>query len=172
MVCCYKIERNKMAHRKDYAAEWADQKKKMVIEGTLLEYREKVRLRVAKSRQLNKLKNKEQAKTRRENDDCYRLKNQIGNMCRRAINNPNYDVYIPYVDMWSKEFRLWIKAQWENWMNWRNHGNYNKKKRMWQIDHLTPLSRANGDVEELKKLLHFTNVRPKCAHQNICEREK
>lgn len=157
---------------KDYAKIWANQKKKMIIEGKLLEYREKCRLRVAKSRALHRLEIQKRDRERFANDECLRLKNKIGNMMRRAISNPNYDAYIPFLDMHSKEFRKYIKAQFEPWMNWRNHGSYNKRKRMWQLDHLTPLSRAKGDIEELKKLLHFSNVRPKCAHQNICEREK
>lgn len=158
--------------KRNYKADWAKNKKNMIINGTLNDYREKCRLRVAKYRHIHKEKLKKQARKRHKKDECMRLKHIVTSKMRRAIKNPNYNVYIDHLCMDSQEFRKYIAAQFEDWMDFDNHGNYSKKVRRWQIDHLRPLSSANGDVEKLKELLHFKNVRPKCAHENIRERNR
>jgi len=156
----------------DYKKLWAKNKKSMIINGTLENYRESCRLRVQKFRQIHKLRLQAEAKEKLETDECTKLKNKICNMMRRALKNPKYKVYIPFLELWSHEFRAYMRGQFERWMKFSNHGNYSASERRWQIDHMVPLSSAKGDIEKLKELLHFTNVRPKDAHQNICERNK
>ena len=158
--------------KRNYKQDWEKAKKNMIINGTLNEYREKCRLRVAKYRHLHADKLKKKARNRRKKDECMRLKHMVTAKMRRAIKSETYDVYIDHLCMCGSEFRKYISAQFEDWMDFSNHGNYSKKVRRWQIDHLRPLSSANGDIEKLKELLHFRNVRTKDAHENIRERNR
>jgi 5-methylcytosine-specific restriction endonuclease McrA len=56
-------------------------------------------------------------------------------------------------------------------MHWGNWGKHTKDgPRMWQIDHIIPLSKFNlSCFEEAKKAFHWTNCRPYCAKKNISE---
>jgi hypothetical protein len=52
-----------------------------------------------------------------------------------------------------------IESQFQEGMSWEN-------KNQWHIDHFFPISMAK-DEKQLKKLLHFTNLRPMWANDNI-----
>ena len=49
-------------------------------------------------------------------------------------------------------------------MNWDN-------KDKWEIDHITPISTAQS-IEDLKKLNHFTNLRPIWTKENKSKSNK
>lgn len=59
----------------------------------------------------------------------------------------------------AKELMMHIERQFHDGMNWDNRS-------QWHIDHIVPLSSAKT-VDELKSLLHFTNLRPLWAKDNL-----
>jgi len=68
-----------------------------------------------------------------------------------------------------EEFKQHIESQFINGMNWGNYGN--KIETDWSIDHIIPISTATT-LEEVKKLNHYTNLRPMWHLDNIKKRDK
>jgi hypothetical protein len=104
------------------------------------------------------------------NDACWRLQQQQTNKLRRAMREPFYNGYIEHLGCSAQQFRAWIAAQFTRGMSWKNYGRYDPKKKTWSLDHLCPLSRAEGDIEKLIPLLHFKNIRPFDSRANLIER--
>jgi hypothetical protein len=65
-----------------------------------------------------------------------------------------------------EEFKKYIEEQFEEGMGWDNWGRIGSNKLCWNIDHIKPISLATSE-EELKKLVHYTNMRPLWAVENI-----
>lgn len=64
------------------------------------------------------------------------------------------------------EFKEYIEDKFEDWMTWDNYGKYNGDFGFgWDLDHIIPLSSANG-IDELIKLNHYTNIQPLCSKVN------
>lgn len=66
------------------------------------------------------------------------------------------------------ELKKHLESQFESWMNWDNWGPYDPNKDTWHLDHKEAL--ANFDltnIEELKKVCSYTNLRPYKAIDNI-----
>jgi hypothetical protein len=54
-------------------------------------------------------------------------------------------------------------------MTWDNRGLYNGQKNYgWDVDHIIPKSTAKTK-EEVIKLNHYTNLRPRCSYLNRVE---
>lgn len=68
-----------------------------------------------------------------------------------------------------EEFKKYIESQFTEGMNWNNYGN--KIETDWSIDHIIPISSATT-LEEVKKLNHYTNLRPMWHIDNIKKRDK
>lgn len=151
---------------------WFKKKAKLITEGRYEEYKEIARLRVRKSRFKNRKQRQAKSVERYQNDECFRIAHLTMIKMRRAIKDKTYNVYIEHLGMYAQEFRAYIQAQFKSWMNFSNYGAFNFNKKTWQFDHKSPLSRAAGDVEKLKQLLHFSNVRPLDSYTNICDRSK
>jgi hypothetical protein len=65
-----------------------------------------------------------------------------------------------------KEFKTHLESQFEPWMNWDNRGLYNGQlNHGWDIDHIIPKATAKTK-EEVIKLNHYTNLRPRCSYIN------
>lgn len=62
------------------------------------------------------------------------------------------------------ELKSHMERQFIEGMSWENFGK-------WQSDHIIPLISATTK-EELVKLLHYTNVQPLWAHENIAKADK
>lgn len=60
-----------------------------------------------------------------------------------------------------KELKIYIESKFKTGMNWDNYGYYG-----WHIDHITPLSSASTK-DEFKKLIHYTNLQPLWAKDNL-----
>jgi hypothetical protein len=71
------------------------------------------------------------------------------------------------LESWDK-FREHIESQWIEGMSWENYGN---TKESWSIDHIKPKSLAKTE-EEVKKLNHYTNLRPMWHVENIKKSNK
>jgi hypothetical protein len=67
------------------------------------------------------------------------------------------------------EFKKHIENQFTEGMNWDNYGN--KIETDWSIDHIIPISTATT-LDEIKKLNHYTNLRPMWHIDNIKKRDK
>lgn len=68
-----------------------------------------------------------------------------------------------------EEFKKYIESQFTEGMNWNNYDN--KIETDWSIDHIIPISSATT-LEEVKKLNHYTNLRPMWHIDNIKKRDK
>jgi hypothetical protein len=68
-----------------------------------------------------------------------------------------------------EEFKKHIENQFIEGMNWDNYGN--KIETDWSIDHIIPISTATT-LDEVKKLNHYTNLRPMWHIDNIKKRDK
>ena len=155
---------------RDQKEEWARAKMKIMISGTLEEHREKIKLAVRKHREKYKKELAAKARHRMANDPCWKLQQQQTNKLRRAMREPYYNGYIEHLGCTAQQFRAWISAQFTKGMKWKNYGRYDPKRKTWSLDHLCPLSRAEGDIEKLIPLLHFKNIRPFDSRENLIER--
>ena len=62
--------------------------------------------------------------------------------------------------------RARLEAQFEPWMTWENYGNGKGK---WSIDHIIRVRSIDiFDEDEVKRIFHYTNMRPLCFIKN-CE---
>jgi len=59
------------------------------------------------------------------------------------------------------DLRIYLESKFESGMTWDNWG-----KTGWHIDHIYPLSRAKS-IEHLHTLLHYTNLQPLWANDNL-----
>lgn len=61
------------------------------------------------------------------------------------------------------DFRLYIESKWQPGMSWENWS-----LRGWHIDHIRPLASFNlSDPEQVKLAVHFSNLQPLWARDNI-----
>jgi hypothetical protein len=96
------------------------------------------------------------------NDDLFVLKKRLRARLKWAFkqkNEPKSRKSENYIGTSWKLCREFIEAQFTNGMNWDN-------KNLWHVDHFFPISIAKNR-DQLKKLLHFTNLRPMWAVENI-----
>jgi hypothetical protein len=73
------------------------------------------------------------------------------------------------LESWDK-FKEYIENQFEPNMTWDNHG-IGKNNTTWHIDHIKPISLATT-LEEVKKLNHYTNLKPMWGSDNIRKSNK
>jgi hypothetical protein len=66
-------------------------------------------------------------------------------------------------------FKQHIESQFTEGMNWGNYGN--KVETDWSIDHIVPIISAKT-LEQVKKLNHYSNLRPLWHIDNIKKRDK
>lgn len=64
------------------------------------------------------------------------------------------------------ELKLYLESKFLPGMDWNNYGK-------WHVDHIKPLSAFDlTDVEQFKEAVHFTNLQPLWAPDNIRKRNK
>jgi hypothetical protein len=73
------------------------------------------------------------------------------------------------LDNWG-DFKKYIESQWSPGMNWDNWG-IGKDNSTWHIDHHIPISSSNN-IDEIKQLFHYTNLKPLWGSDNIRKRNK
>ena len=66
------------------------------------------------------------------------------------------------------ELKLYLESQFTEGMSWKNWGIDG-----WSIDHRMPLSRVDlTDLEQLRKVCHYTNLQPMWIIENIRKSNK
>ena len=110
------------------------------------------------------------------------LKNRLRANLRSRLNKAikgNYKTGSAVGDLGCsiEEFKLYIEAQFNpnfkkiglpmamTWDNWSRKG--------WHMDHIIPLSHFDlSDPEQLKKAVHYTNLQPMWAKENLSKSNK
>lgn len=92
-----------------------------------------------------------------------RIKERLATNCRSRIHqvlkkkNHSYC----YIGLNSLELFNYLESKFKPGMTWDNYG-----VRGWHVDHIIPLASANS-LEEIIPLLHYTNLQPLWATENI-----
>lgn len=149
------LEKSKLSHKISY--------KKNKI------YKEKIPFDIRKQ-QLKEYQN-EWMKNKRK-DPLVKLNNSVmhsiwKSLTKNNIKKTNRTLEILGLENWDK-FKNYIESQFTEGMNWNNYG---KTRDCWSIDHIIPKSKAST-LEEIKKLNHYTNLRPMWHIENIKKSNK
>ncbi len=120
-------------------------------------------------RKNNKDKRNEYIKNKRQSDPIFKLKHNVRNLVRLAINGKGYKKLTKtelILGCTFDEFKQHIENQFESWMNWDNYGLYNGEPNYgWDYDHIIPMKDGLTEMEVIK-LNHYTNIRPLCSYTN------
>ncbi len=106
-------------------------------------------------------------RNRRKNDSLFKL---TGNLRSRIwsflkvknLNKTNTLITMLGCDL--ETFKTHIKHQFKKGMTWENYGK-------WHIDHILPLC-ISKDINDVKKLMHYTNLQPLWAEENLKKANK
>lgn len=68
-----------------------------------------------------------------------------------------------------EELKIHLEKQFQEGMTWDNHGRIDRKNpKVWNIDHIKPLSKFDlTNREQFLQAVHYTNLQPLWAHDNI-----
>ena len=107
-------------------------------------------------------------KKRKQTNPLIKLHHSISDAYYRGIKSingikSNKTLDVLGLESWNL-FKEHIEKQWEEGMSWENYGRNFKNN--WSIDHIIPISSAKTE-EEIKKLNHYTNLRPMWHIDNV-----
>ncbi len=107
---------------------------------------------------------------RQKTDPNFRLKLVLSAATRRAIKKglkrpgPTLELIGGTID----QARAHIESQFQEGMSWDNHG-----LKGWHIDHIRPLASFNFlEPAQVRAALHYTNLQPLWAEQNLAKAAK
>jgi hypothetical protein len=162
----------KQKHKKRYAekreqilaknAEWRrNNKDYILVKGQLSYYANIDRY---KQNSVNNRENRNRRKIERKaSDPFFRLKMSWRELIRKAIKrNKGYRNSTKSTELLGCDIqtaRKHLESKFKPGMSWENHGE-------WHIDHIVPLHFATNETE-LIKLLHYENMQPLWAVENI-----
>lgn len=107
-------------------------------------------------------KHKAFLKRRRESkSDLARIAESSRVRMRIALGKEKSRSTTEYIGCSWEELRSHLESQFKEGMTWDNYGLYG-----WHIDHIIPLASAES-IEDLIPLLHFTNLQPLWAIENM-----
>jgi len=158
-------ERNKVAYLKDQ-----DYRK---LKQTQYNIENKDKRKLYNAQPHIKQRDNEYMKVRKQKDPVFKLSQNMRASISMRIREINSTKDLPTLniiglDSW-KDFKQHLENQFTEGMNWSNYGN--KVETDWSIDHFIPISSANT-LEEVKKLNHYSNLRPMWHLDNIKKRDK
>ena len=108
-------------------------------------------------------------KERRKSDPIFKLANTARTRIVSFLktHNINKKRSTAQIVGCSPEFlKKYLENKFTSGMTWQNHGRYG-----WHIDHIVPLASAKT-TEEMKKLMHYTNLQPLWAIENLKKKDK
>lgn len=83
---------------------------------------------------------------------------------RKGLRKNN--LTMKYIGCSKEKLRSHIESQFVEGMNWGNHGT-------WHIDHIVPVSSFDLSKEEnIYKMMHYSNLQPLFAEDNLKKRDK
>jgi hypothetical protein len=97
------------------------------------------------------------------------LKSNLRNRCLNAFKKIKINKPCKTIDLLGADFnsvKLHLESKFKDGMSWDNMGFYG-----WHIDHIKPLALAQNK-DELLKLLHYTNLQPLWAYDNLSKNSK
>lgn len=119
-----------------------------------------------------KQRDNEYMKVRKQNDPIFKLSQNLRSSISirlKEINSKKDQKTLSIIGLNSwEEFKQHLENQFTQGMHWGNYGN--KIETDWSIDHFIPISLATN-LEEVKKLNHYTNLRPMWYLDNIKKRD-
>lgn len=113
--------------------------------------------------------NKHYEQFRLNNDPIFKLNKHIRTRLRVALKNKQKKgSAIKDLGCSILELKSYLEAQFQLGMTWNNYG-----FRGWHIDHIKPLSSFDlSNREELLKAVHYTNLQPLWARDNLSKSNK
>lgn len=164
-------------HYKSKASERYNNQKDIILDKQkewVEKNKEKVKVYYKEWVERNKDKLNKYNTERREKDPNLKLacilRSKIStNVSRINSKKDQTSLEIVGLESWN-HFRLHIESQFEEQMNWENYG-IGKNNSTWHIDHIIPISSAKT-LEEVKKLNHYSNLRPMWGSDNIRKSNK
>lgn len=133
--------------------------------------REKIILkrRASNMNPTDRMKHNEKIKLQRKNNPLLMLKTNVNGRIRAGLKNVNCkknNNTIKYIGCSIDFLKKYLERQFKKGMTWENYGKYG-----WHIDHIIPLSSAKTE-EEMLKLVHYTNLQPLWATENLSKNAK
>lgn len=103
---------------------------------------------------------KETIKQKRKTDIDFRMKEVLRSKMQKFLQNRKTS-YVKLVGCSLDFFKKWISYRFDKIMNWDNFG------KVWEIDHILPISSFNMNEESHKKIcFHWTNLQPLNIKEN------
>jgi hypothetical protein len=99
-------------------------------------------------------------KEKNKKDLLFKLINNMRSSTNRIIGGKKNKTF-EYLGCSPQELKLFLENKFSDGMSWDNYGKFG-----WHIDHIIPLSSAK-DIEELKKLFHYSNLQPLWWEDNL-----
>lgn len=123
----------------------------------------------ARSPEVKERQRKYMAKRKTE-DPIFALSQTIRSNTRTALKRHLLKKSMKTVELLGcsiENLKLSLESQFEPWMNWENHGNYNLKKKTWEIDHRIPCDAFDlSKLEHQRACFHWSNLKPLDAKEN------
>lgn len=106
---------------------------------------------------------------RLKEDQNYRLKRNLRKRLTSALKlNSKKGSAVRDLGCTIPEFKLYLESLFQPYMTWNNYGKYG-----WHIDHKRPLASFDlNNKEELIQALHYTNLQPMWAKDNLSKGAK
>lgn len=145
---------------------WQDNKHR--LKDIASEYYKENKESISKKKKEYQIKNKdstnEKFKKRYYSEPEFKIRCNLRNRLRIALQS-NYmsGMAISMLGLSIEEFKNYLESMFQPGMTWGNHS-----VQGWHIDHIVPLASVDlTDPEALKKVSHFSNLRPCWAKENI-----
>ena len=120
----------------------------------------------AKNKTKIRKKEAEYRKNRCKIDPVFKLTLRVRNHTNQFLKEKKINSTTKYLGCTPEELKTYIESKFIKGMNWENYGE-------WHIDHIFPLSKVDISNKQLvKKVLHYTNLQPLWAKDNISKGNK
>jgi hypothetical protein len=109
-------------------------------------------------------------KERNLSDKCFKLKSLLRRRLLHAVHKTvKAGSSIDDLGCSVEELKTHLEKQFQDGMTWENHGRIDRKNpKIWNIDHKVPLDSFDlTNREQFLQAVHYTNLQPLWAHDNI-----